>query len=92
MRTFRFYILFLFFLWCQSVQAQLMSGVITDAETKMSIPSVTVSYKGHKIAVASGIDGRYTIQKYPGWALTFSAVGYVSQTIYIDDRTSVKIQ
>jgi hypothetical protein len=68
-----------------------MSGVITDAETKAAIPSVTVSYKGHRVAVASGLDGRYVIQKNPGWTLTFSAVGYVAQTIYIDDRTSNRI-
>ena len=82
------YILFLLSLACLSVQAQvLISGVITDAETKKSIPSVTVSYKGHQVAVASGLNGRYVIQKNPGWALTFSAVGYVAQTIWIDDRT-----
>lgn len=87
----RLYTLFLFVFLCQSVQAQLMSGVITDAETKAAIPSVTVSYKGHRVAVASGLDGRYVIQKNPGWTLTFSAVGYVAQTIYIDDRTSNRI-
>ena len=79
-------------LMCLSVQAQvLISGVITDAETKTSIPSVTVSYKGHRIAVASGLNGRYVIQKNVGWPLTFSAVGYVSQTIMIDDRTSPQV-
>lgn len=58
-------------LMCLSVQAQvLISGVITDAETKTSIPSVTVSYKGHRIAVASGLNGRYVIQKNVGWPLT----------------------
>ena len=79
-------------LMCLSVQAQvLISGVITDAETKTSIPSATVSYKGHRIAVASGLNGRYVIQKNVGWPLTFSAVGYVSQTIMIDDRTSPQV-
>ncbi len=75
-----------------SVQAQvLLTGVVTNAETKESIPSVTVSYKGHHVAVASGLDGRYTIQKNVGWALTFSAVGYVSQTLMVDDRTPMRI-
>ena len=77
---------------CIPLQAQgLLSGYITDAQTKDAISSVTVSYKGHHIAVASGLDGRYTIQKRVGWALTFSAVGYVPQTITIDDRTPVQI-
>lgn len=90
-KSIRGYILFLLWLTCLSVQAQLISGVITDAETKMSIPSVTVSYRGHRMAVASGLDGRYVIQKLVGRNLTFSAVGYVSQTIPIVDRTPVKI-
>ncbi len=88
---FRYFLLFLLCLVCQSSLAQLMSGVITDAETKMVIPSVTVSYKGHQVAVASGLDGRYVIQKNVGWALTFSAVGYVSQTIPVGDRTPVVV-
>ncbi|MBQ9678067.1 MAG: carboxypeptidase-like regulatory domain-containing protein [Prevotella sp.] len=87
-----FILLLLFWMLCLSVQAQvLLSGVVTDAETKMAIPSVTVSYKGHRVAVASGLDGRYTIQKNVGWALTFSAVGFVPQTMMIDDRTPARI-
>ena len=89
MRTYS--VLMLLFL-CLPSQAQgLISGYITDVETKDAIPSVTVSYKGHKVAVVSGLDGRYVIQKRVGWNLTFSAVGYVSQTITIEDRTPVKI-
>lgn len=92
-KTIKPYVLLLFFyVLCLSAQAQvLLTGVVTDAETNMAIPSVTVSYKGHRVAVASGLDGRYTIQKNVGWALTFSAVGYVSQTMMIDDRTPGKI-
>ena len=86
------YLSFILCFMCLPSQAQvLLSGYITDAETKDAIPSVTVSYKGHRIAVASGLDGRYTIQKMVGWNLTFSAVGYVSQTITISDRTPVRI-
>ena len=87
----RLHILLLFWFLCLSAQAQLLSGVVTDAETRMVIPSVTVSYRGHNVAVASGIDGRYVIQKHVEWALTFSAVGYVPQTILIVDRTPVKL-
>ena len=86
------YFLLVLLFWCLPSQAQvLLSGYITDAETKDAIQAVTVSYKGHRIAVASGLDGRYTIQKMVGWNLTFSAVGYVSQTITIDDRTPARI-
>ena len=71
-----------------SLPAQpLLSGYVTDAQTKDSIPYATVMYKGHNLAVVSGLDGRYTIQKKVGWTLTFSAVGYVPQTVTVTDRT-----
>ncbi len=73
---------------CLPTQAQgLLSGYVIDAQTKDSIPMASVVYKAQKEAVISSIEGRYTIQKRVGWALTFSAVGYVPQTIQITDRT-----
>ena len=91
-RLIRTYSFIMLLFLCLPSQAQgLISGYITDVETKDAIPSVTVSYKGHNVAVVSGMDGRYVIQKRVGWNLTFSAVGYVSQTITIEDRTPVKI-
>ncbi|MBQ7419609.1 MAG: carboxypeptidase-like regulatory domain-containing protein [Prevotella sp.] len=91
-RLTRFYTLWLLWLLCLSAQAQgLISGVITNAETKEPIPSVTVSYRGYRVAVASGLDGRYVIKKMVELPLTFSAVGYVPQTIFIQDRTSIHI-
>ena len=91
-RLIRTYSLLMLLFLCLSSHAQgLISGYVTDVETKDAIPSVTVSYKGHRVAVVSGVDGRYVIQKNVGWTLTFSAVGYVSQSIMIEDRTPVKI-
>lgn len=88
----RLWITLIVWLLCLPIQAQqLISGVIRDAETKEAIPSVTVSYKGHSVAVVSGLDGRYVVQKMVGLNLTFSAVGYVPQTIAMEDRTPVKI-
>ena len=77
---------------CLPTQAQgLLSGYVIDAQTKDSIPMASVVYKTHKEAVVSSIEGRYTIQKRVGWALTFSAVGYISQTIQITDRTPMRL-
>lgn len=77
---------------CLPAQAQgLLSGYVIDAQTKDSIPMASVVYKTQKEAVVSSIEGRYTIQKRVGWALTFSAVGYVPQTIQITDRTPMHL-
>ncbi|MBR1686958.1 MAG: carboxypeptidase-like regulatory domain-containing protein [Prevotella sp.] len=66
---------------------KLLSGYIIDEQTKDSIPFASAIYKGHHVAVASNAEGRYTIQKHVGWALTFSAVGYESRTVVIGERT-----
>lgn len=68
------------------LRAQL-SGQITDAETGEGIPFASVMYRGHGVAVASNVEGKYSIARHEGWTLTFSAVGYVSQTVDIDAST-----
>ena len=75
------------------VGAQQLSGTITDAETGEAVPYASVIYKGHQVAVASDINGRYTIARHPGWTITFSAVGYQTRTIAITaDMTRLDIQ
>ena len=65
-----------------------ISGHILDAETKDSIPLVSVVYKGRGLSAISDINGHYKIARRNGWELTFSAVGYVSKTVKITDSTS----
>ena len=73
--------------------AQQLSGTITDAETGEAVPYASVIYKGHQVAVASDLNGRYTIARHPGWTITFSAVGYQTRTIAVTaDMTRLDIQ
>ena len=73
--------------------AQLLGGTITDAETGEAVPYASVIYKGHQVAVASDLDGRYVIARHPGWTLTFSAVGYQSRSVAITaDMARLDIQ
>ena len=71
--------------------AQQLSGTITDAETGEAVPYASVIYKGHQVAVASDINGHYTIARHPGWTLTFSAVGYQTRTVNITANTSGRL-
>lgn len=87
-KSIKYFFIILLMSLCLPTQAQgLLSGYVIDAQTKDSIPMASVVYKAQKETVISSIEGRYTIQKRVGWALTFSAVGYVPQTIQITDRT-----
>ena len=64
-----------------------LTGYIIDDENGEGIPYASVIYKGHNVAVASNINGEFTIARHEGWVLTFSAVGYVSETITVDKLT-----
>ena len=68
------------------MKAQLR-GYIIDEATGDSIPYASAIYRGHNVAVASNINGQFTIARHEGWVLTFSAVGYVSKSITITALT-----
>ena len=68
------------------VKAQLR-GYVIDEATGDSIPYASCIYRGHNVAVASNINGEFTIARHEGWVLTFSAVGYVSKSITINAST-----
>ncbi len=70
-----------------NVKAQTITGLILDAETGDTIPYASCIYKGHGVAVASNLQGQFTIARHNGWPLTFSALGYQSKAIAIDSRT-----
>ncbi len=62
----------------------LLTGQILDATTGEPVPFASCQYKGHNIGMVSDIEGNYSIARHNGWSLTFSAVGYVSQTILVN--------
>ena len=84
-------IVFLFVLHCSLITTlaqHMLTGQIFDAQSGESIPFASVQYKGHNLGVAADIDGRYSITRQTGLTLTFSAVGYVAQTVMVN--SSVK--
>ena len=71
----------------QNVGAQTLTGHIIDAQTGDTIPFASCIYRGHGVAVASDINGHFSIPRHQSWPLTFSAVGYQQQTIVVDSKT-----
>ena len=80
----------LFSLLAIAAHAQLTGEIL--AEDGFAIPYASVMYKGHHIAVASDGFGRFTIDRHEGWTLTFSSVGYRSQTIKVDANTPSQLK
>jgi len=67
--------------------AQTLTGIVQDAETGEAVPMASCIYRGHGVAVASDVNGSFKIARQQGWPLTFSAVGYLQQTVVVDAKT-----
>ncbi|RZK22117.1 MAG: hypothetical protein EOO56_09710 [Hymenobacter sp.] len=66
--------------WAQATAT--IRGVVKDAVTGETLPSVTVLVKGTSQGTASGADGSYTISvPAAGATLVFSYVGYLAQEL-----------
>lgn len=65
-----------------------ITGRITD-ENGAGIPGVTVLVKGTATGGVTNADGRYTIAAPTTGTLVFSFVGYVTQEVAIDGRTTI---
>ncbi|MBR1518819.1 MAG: carboxypeptidase-like regulatory domain-containing protein [Prevotella sp.] len=83
MKRFLSIIIFSFFVLI--LKAQITGEVLAD--DGYGIPYASVMYKGHHVAVASDGEGRFSIPRHEGWTLTFSSVGYKTQTVKVDAKT-----
>ena len=68
-----------------SVSAQL-AGYVIDRQSGDSIPFASVSYKGHHVGTSADAKGQYKIARNNGWKLTFSAIGYKSEVVTINNK------
>ena len=70
-----------------------VQGTITDQETGVPIPGVTVRVPGTKIGAVTDFDGNYQIEVPDEYnTLVASYVGYETQEIAIDGRSIINIQ
>src|SRR5688572_29970145 len=81
--------LFLF----QSIYSQdkVVTGKVTDP-TGSGINGVSVSAKGTTAATQTGADGSFSLTVGPSvTTLVFTSVGFVSQEVLIDNRSTVNV-
>lgn len=69
----------------QLIAQQKITGRVID-EDGFAVSYASVQYRGHKIAVSSDSQGKFSIEKHPGWVLTVSALSYKSQTISVNEK------
>ena len=89
-RNFALLLLTLISLW--SFGQHVITGTITDPDTKESIPGATVIIKGTQRGTASDMDGKYSIEAEKGETLLFSFIGYDPQEITVSDEETINIE
>jgi TonB-dependent starch-binding outer membrane protein SusC len=62
-------------------QTRTVTGKVTGKEDRQPLPGVSVVVKGTNTGTQTGSDGSYSISVAPGQSLTFSFLGFTSQTI-----------
>ncbi|MCO6176275.1 TonB-dependent receptor [Flavobacterium sp. NRK F10] len=76
-----------------NAQETTISGTVLDATDKLPLPGVTVLEKGTSNGQAADFDGNFTIKvNNPKAILLVSYVGYKTQEIALDGRTSLTIE
>ena len=75
-----------------SIAQSTVEGTVTDAEAADGLPGVNVVVKGTNVGTVTDIDGNYLLTVPPnGDQLVFSSVGYVTQEVGINGRSTVDL-
>ena len=72
-------------------QNRTVTGSVKDSQSMLALPGVSVTVSGKSAGTQTDEAGRYTLEVEPSDSLVFSFVGYVSQTLSVDDRTEVNV-
>jgi TonB-linked SusC/RagA family outer membrane protein len=88
--------LLLLFMLCGTAYAQedsfTVSGTVVDSTSGQSLPGVNVQVVGTTIGTATDIDGQYALEAPSADAtLQFSFVGYETETIDIQGRSTIDV-
>lgn len=76
-----------------SVMAQVktVTGTVTDADTKETLPGVNVVVKGTTIGAITDASGGYSIKVSEGQVLQFTFIGYLAQEITVGSSSQINV-
>ncbi|AFK03776.1 TonB-dependent receptor plug [Emticicia oligotrophica DSM 17448] len=73
-------------------QDKTVSGKVTSSEDGSPLPGVSVIVKGTSKGVTTDVNGVYKINTSGKSTLTFSFIGFATQTVELNNRTVVDVQ
>jgi len=68
-----------------------VSGTVTDAADRSTLPGVNVVVKGTLTGTITGINGEYSLQAQPGDILVFTFIGYLQQEVAVGNQTVINV-
>jgi hypothetical protein len=71
------------------VKAQLLTGRVIDAASKLPIPFAHISVTGTRVGTNADIDGKFLLTTNVPVSVTVSSVGYVKSSVEITESTLV---
>ena len=69
-----------------------VSGMVKDAGSKERLPGTTVVVKGTQIGTTTDVDGKFVIKAQAKDILVFRLIGYVTEEVKIDNRTTIDLE
>ena len=86
-------LMLLFLISYSTVYAQkvTVTGKVTDSATGESLPAVSVVITGTSMGTISDVNGGYSISVSPEASLTYSFIGFQSQTINVAGKTPINV-
>ncbi|MDZ7719483.1 MAG: carboxypeptidase-like regulatory domain-containing protein [Balneolaceae bacterium] len=87
-----FFIVFFFFNTITATAQQIeVSGTVVDATTDETLPGVNIAVEGTNRGTSTNIDGNYTITVPSDGVLSFSFIGYATQTVEVNGRQEINV-
>ncbi|HRC33512.1 MAG TPA: TonB-dependent receptor plug domain-containing protein, partial [Bacteroidia bacterium] len=86
-------LLFLTLVYASKAQSITVTGTVTSATDALPMPFVTVAIKGTTNAVATNMDGKFSLSNVSATdSLLFSFVGYTQQVIVVGNQTAINVK
>ncbi len=68
-----------------------VSGTVSDAADRQTLPGVNVVVKGTLTGTITGTNGEYSLMAKPGDILEFTFIGYLPQEVTVGDQTVINV-